>query len=217
MEISSLNQVAKQSAVKTEKTISKEEFLKLFTLQLKYQNPLNPMDNTEFTAQLAQFSSLEQLTNINSQIKNLVMYQNSLQNTLAAGLIGKEVGISGDEIRLAGSATGGFVLNTDTPSAKISIYDLNGRLLREDTMTYLRAGNNTYVWDGRDNAGTRMPDGSYRMKVEATDLQGRKTDAETLSYGTVTGIRFVNNTTRLVIGNGRDITMSDIYEIKGGI
>lgn len=217
MEISSLNQSVNQTPVKTGKTISKDEFLKLFTLQLKYQNPLNPMDNAEFTAQLAQFSSLEQLTNINSQFKNLLLYQNSLQNTLAANLIGKEVGISGDEIHLRGSAEAGFVINSDAPAAKISIYDLNGRLVREDSMANLRAGYNSYSWDGRDLAGDRMPDGNYRMEVEATDLQGKKMNAETMTYGNVTGIRFVNNTTRLVINNSRDITMSDIYEIKGGI
>jgi flagellar basal-body rod modification protein FlgD len=80
-----------------QKIMSKDDFLKLFVMQLRYQNPLNPMDNTEFTAQLAQFSSLEQLQNMNTQMNNLVLSQSSLQNTMLSDLIGKKVKISGNE------------------------------------------------------------------------------------------------------------------------
>jgi len=85
--------------------MSKDEFLRLFVTQMQYQNPLNPMDNTDFTAQLAQFSSLEQLTNINSQLTDMLSYQNSLHNTLTTSLIGKNVKFSGDE-EGAGTVTG---------------------------------------------------------------------------------------------------------------
>ena len=73
-------------------TVTKDEFLKLFVTQLKNQDPLNPMDSAGFTAQLAQFSSLEQLTNLNDGMKSLLLSQNSLQNALSANLIGKQVG-----------------------------------------------------------------------------------------------------------------------------
>ncbi len=72
-------------------TLSKDDFLKLFTLQLKYQNPLKPMDSTEFTAQLAQFSSLEQLYNMNNGLQDLLAYQGSMNNGIIAGLLGKSV------------------------------------------------------------------------------------------------------------------------------
>lgn len=85
--------------------MSKDEFLRLFVTQMQYQNPLNPMDNTDFTAQLAQFSSLEQLTNINSQLTDMLSYQNSLHNTLTTSLIGKNVKFSGEE-EGAGTVTG---------------------------------------------------------------------------------------------------------------
>jgi flagellar basal-body rod modification protein FlgD len=73
------------------KSLGKDEFLRLFVTQLRAQNPLNPMDATGFTAQLAQFSSLEQLTNLGTQMGQLVQFQGSLQNTLTAGLIGKRI------------------------------------------------------------------------------------------------------------------------------
>jgi len=83
--------------VSPQKILSKDDFLKLFTMQLRYQNPLNPMDNTEFTAQLAQFSTLEQLQNMNTQISDLLLSQNSLQNMMTSNLIGKQVKISSNE------------------------------------------------------------------------------------------------------------------------
>ena len=81
----------------SQKTVGKDEFLRLFVTQLKFQDPLSPMDSTGFTTQLAQFSSLEQLTNINGGITSLLAYQNSQQNASAANLIGKQVGFRGKD------------------------------------------------------------------------------------------------------------------------
>jgi flagellar basal-body rod modification protein FlgD len=86
------------AATAPKKELGKEEFLQLFTMQLKAQNPLKPMDSTEFTSQMAQFSSLEQLTNINTNLNNLLLFQNSLQNVSATGMIGKRVALANDEI-----------------------------------------------------------------------------------------------------------------------
>ncbi len=80
-----------------QKTVGKDEFLRLFVTQLKFQDPLNPMDSAGFTTQLAQFSSLEQLTNLNDGMKSLLLSQNSLQNSLSANLIGKQVGFQGKD------------------------------------------------------------------------------------------------------------------------
>ncbi len=99
----------------TQKTLGQDDFLKLFVTQMKYQNPLNPMDSTEFTAQLAQFSSLEQLTNISSQLKDLTVYQNSLNNTLTTSFIGRKVKFTGDgQTAAEGTVTGISFENNDT-------------------------------------------------------------------------------------------------------
>jgi len=101
MVVTALNNAAaaSSSALRAvpQKTVGKDEFLKLFVTQLKNQDPLNPMDSAGFTAQLAQFSSLEQLTNLNDGMKSLLLSQNSLQNALSANLIGKQVGFQGQD------------------------------------------------------------------------------------------------------------------------
>ena len=81
----------------THNLLGKDDFLKLFVKQMQYQNPLNPMDNTEFASQLAQFSSLEQLTNISTQMNDLLIFQNSLHNTLTASFIGRNVKYGGEQ------------------------------------------------------------------------------------------------------------------------
>lgn len=119
-------------AAAPKKELGKDEFLKLFTTQLQAQNPLKPMDSSEFTAQLAQFSSLEQLYNINSQLNGMLMTQQSLQNTLAADLIGKGVTLF--------DGTTGIV-------SAIS-YDQAGALLVLDNGTQARLGDITQIQGG---------------------------------------------------------------------
>ncbi len=80
-----------------DRSMGKDDFLRLFTAQLKAQNPLNPMDSAEFTAQLAQFSQLEQLANMNTQLTNMLLFQSSAQNMLTADLIGKQVKLADGE------------------------------------------------------------------------------------------------------------------------
>jgi flagellar basal-body rod modification protein FlgD len=101
MNVTALNNATAASSspplAAAQKTVSKDEFLRLFVTQLKFQDPLNPMDSAGFTTQLAQFSSLEQLTNLNDGMKSLLLTQNSLQNAFSANLIGKQVGFQGKD------------------------------------------------------------------------------------------------------------------------
>ncbi|OGW55957.1 MAG: hypothetical protein A2Y81_05170 [Nitrospirae bacterium RBG_13_43_8] len=200
----------------TIKTLGKDDFLKLFVTQLRYQNPLNPLDNNEFTAQLAQFSSLEQLSNMNSQLHDLLLFQNSLQNTLTSNLIGKQVKILGNEIYLKETGEISYTPQEDVSKVKISFYDSGGKLVREVNLGQQTAGEKSYVWDGTDNSGSRVPEGHYQVKVEAFDDSGNPVNVSTAVYGTVTGITFDNNITYLIINDSLKIQLSEIQEIKGG-
>lgn len=96
-----------------QKTLGKDDFLRLFVTQMQHQDPLNPTDSAEFTAQLAQFSSLEQLTNINGRLEDLSMYQNSLHNTLTTTLIGRKVTYVGAEDNPAQGTVTGVTFEND--------------------------------------------------------------------------------------------------------
>jgi len=199
-----------------EKTLGKDDFLKLFVTQLRAQNPLNPMNNTEFTAQLAQFSSLEQLNNISMQLHDLLLYQNSLQNTLSNTLIGRKVKISGNEVYLKDNAEISYALQEDVSKVKISVYSSSGELVKEVNLGQQTSGEKNYVWDGTDNSGNHLPEGHYQIKVEALNDSGTPVNVSTMVYGTVTGITFDNNITYLIVNNTLKIQLNEIKEIQGG-
>ncbi|MEW6417089.1 MAG: FlgD immunoglobulin-like domain containing protein [Nitrospirota bacterium] len=200
--------------ISTGQTLGKDDFLTLFITQLRYQDPLDPLDSTEFTSQLAQFSSLEQLTNINEQMDNLMLFQNSLQNTLTTSLIGRKVKFDGEEIYLKDNAEINYTLSEDASEVKISISDSSGNIVREVNLGTQTAGNKNYVWDGKDSNGATLPEGKYTIKVEAYDADGNPVEATTSIWGTVTGVTFEDNITYLIIDGMTKIQLSDIKEIS---
>ncbi len=198
------------------KTLGKEDFLRLLTAQMKAQNPLNPMDSTGFTAQLAQFSSLEQLTNISSELTSMAQSQSALQSTLATDLIGKRVQVAGNTITLNGEADLTYMLGSASSKTTISIYDANGNLVRTASVGQAGAGEQTYHWDGRDANGNAMPAGQYTYAVAAVDSADRTVQSQPLTTGTIPGVSFDTNTTYLIVDGNREVKLGDIHEILGG-
>jgi flagellar basal-body rod modification protein FlgD len=214
MEIAQLtSSAAAASDAAPKKTLGKDEFLKLLTMQLRYQNPLNPMNNTEFTSQLAQLSSLEALNHMVKQMSDMLLYQNSIQNTLTLNLIGKNVKFSGNQVALKDKGEISYNLAANASKVTISVYDSSGKLIRKIEAGQQNAGANNYVWDGKDSSGNKMPDGSYTYKVEAADASGKPVEVATTSRGQVTGVAFENNTTYIVIDGKIKLKLNEILEI----
>ncbi len=104
--------------------MGKDDFLKMMIAQLKHQDPLNPMDGTAFTAQLAQFSSLEQLQNLNTQMTSFTQQQQALGNSQAVNFIGKQVLAKGNTVSVDGNpVTLGYDLAGDAVSGQVQVYD----------------------------------------------------------------------------------------------
>ena len=124
------------SAGTSKSALGKDDFLKLMLMQLKYQDPMSPMDSSQYSAQLAQFSSLEQLSNMNSLLEMSVnanfQLTQAVSNTMTAALIGKEVKLTGNEITYNGQeSTGlGYNLSGEANSVEIKIYNETGTLIR---------------------------------------------------------------------------------------
>ncbi len=196
------------------KTLGKYDFLKLLVKQLAHQDPLNPMDSTEFTSQLAQFSSLEQLNNVNSTLSEILAFQHSLQNAMVTNLIGKVVRISGNTIYLSDKADISYALSNDAASVKVSIFDKSGSLVRSEEIGPQAAGNNSYVWDGKDTFGNQMSEGSYTFEIEAQDSSGNPVQALTNTSGTVTGVAFEDGITYLVLDKYMMVNLSEILSVE---
>jgi flagellar basal-body rod modification protein FlgD len=197
------------------KNLGKDDFLKLFVTQLRAQDPLKPMDSSEFTSQLAQFSSLEQLTNINTGLTNMLAYQNSMQNTMAVSLIGQKVKVSGNSVTLNGQADIRYSLPADAAKVAISIYDKSGALVKQQEVSAQTSGEHGFIWDGKDKNGAACAPGGYTFAIDAVDGAGQALSATTLTYGTVTGVSFENNVTYLSIDGTTKVTLGDIQAIGG--
>jgi len=142
-------------------------FLTLFTTQLQNQNPLDPMQNEAFVAQLAQFSQLEATTKMADSLKTLVSSMSGDRMSSASSLIGKSVAVSDGKAIKSGKAVEGTVtLANDVDGITLKVYSSNGTLVRTGQVGAQKKGDFPFSWDGNDADGNPVADGTYR--IEAT-------------------------------------------------
>lgn len=195
--------------------LDKDDFLKLLVTQLEAQDPLNPLESTEFTAQLAQFSSLEQLYTINDNMEHLQLYQAAVNNVQAVSLIGKTVKVQGNSIDLKDGVSSAihFELAADAASVFVNIYDPYGGLAKTIEAGPLNAGEQTLDWDTTDHRGDQMADGDYTFEVFAVDAGKQIVETTALFTGTVTDVVFKDGTAWLLAGN-REIPMGNVLQVS---
>lgn len=203
----------------TDKTsMGKEDFLKLMLAQLQNQDPLNPMEGTEFASQLAEFTSLEQLINLNDAMDTSInadyFLSQSINNTLAATLIGKEVKLDGSSFKNDGdeNVTLGYNLSNKANSVTVKIYNEAGVLVKTIENAPKNSGDNKLIWDFTDNEGNSVPEGNYTFKVEAADAESNPISNSTFVLGKIEGVKYTSEGTMLVV-NGAEYYISDILEI----
>jgi flagellar basal-body rod modification protein FlgD len=199
--------------------MGKDDFLKMMIAQLKNQNPLDPMDGTQYASQLAQFTQLEQLQNLNSSMTesinaNYTLTQ-SINNTMMATLIGKDVKIDGENIVVDGqeSISLGYNLASEAESAEINIYNSKGALVKTIPDISTAQGDNKLSWDLTDNNGKTVSSGDYTFEVAATNNSGDEMTVDVFKFGTIDGIRFGTSGTTIVV-DGAEYSISDITEIS---
>ncbi len=195
--------------------LGKEDFLRLLTTQLSNQDPLNPMDNTAFVSQMAEFSGLEQMMNMSESISQLAVAQAVGNGTQMVGLIGKEVAYTGDTVayQAPGDQSVGLQLDAPADTVTVTVYDAQGNLVKTiDKDGPLEAGDNELVWDGTDNNGNPVESGDYSFKVSAHDADGERVGAHLRLRGTVTGVTYASGFPELLIGNQK-IPVGQIIEV----
>jgi flagellar basal-body rod modification protein FlgD len=217
MSVVGLNKVGTQAA-QTHKSktssMGKDDFLHLLVSQLQNQDPLSPMDSTGFTAQLAQFSSLEELQNINDTLGNVGNSQTILTNSQAVDYIGKKIQAVGDTLRLNDdeTATVEFNLDQDAAGVYVKIYNPYGEFVQDLEAGAMSGGRQSLDWDGMDYQNQRAPSGAYRFEVTAMDAEGNTRPVKTFTNGTVFGV-FYKNGSAYLLTHDQEISLGDVVQV----
>jgi flagellar basal-body rod modification protein FlgD len=193
---------------------TQDRFLKLLVTQMKNQDPLNPMDNAQVTSQMAQLSTVSGIDKLNTTLQALsssMMSSQSMQ--AAASMIGHGVLVPGNGVDLSnGAAYGGVDLTQSVDKLDVSIYDQSGALVRNISLGSQPVGLVNWQWDGRNEAGTKVADGSYTFTVNAVQ-SGKAVDTTALQFGMVNSVTQDKAGLALSVGQLDGIAMSDVRQI----
>jgi flagellar basal-body rod modification protein FlgD len=192
--------------------MGKDEFMKLLTFQLQNQDPMNPMDQSKFTGELAQFSQLEQLTNLNKKFDENNKTQGIQDKFYAASFVGKKVVTTGSSLDLKESGDAGDVLfKLDAPASKVlvRILDSKNNIAGEIWRDGLSQGSHQVTWDGIALDGTPAVKGKYTVQVKAWDDMGQDVGARTEATGIVQSVTFDQGEPVLTV-NGQKVYLRDV-------
>ncbi|TVM15936.1 flagellar hook capping protein [Oceanidesulfovibrio indonesiensis] len=195
--------------------LSDDDFLTLFIAQLENQDPLNPMENTDMLAQLAQFSTVEQLTSMNQSIKTLVQQSNAQIINSAVSYIGMDVVAEGNTVSVSESVVSPlyYSLPEDADQAMAYIYNESGNIVDSVMLSELKAGDHTFQWDGLSSNGEQVPSGNYSVGIVAIDDLGDLISVSTLCQGNVVGMASQNGSTVFQLDDGRYVDMMSISQV----
>jgi flagellar basal-body rod modification protein FlgD len=189
-----------------------DTFLQLLTTQLQNQDPLNPMDSNQFTQQLVEFSQVEQQIDTNTNLQTLISQGQNQSGAYATGYLGKAVTVTGGQGALTnGQAQWTYNLATAATSTTLSVTNANGQVVYTGSGE-TAAGNNTFSWNGEDNNGNQLPDGTYSLAVSASNAATAVTTTVSTT-GTVSEVDMSNGSPQLMIGS-MQVPLSSIGAVQ---
>jgi flagellar basal-body rod modification protein FlgD len=206
----------KDAAKKTKEEMGKQEFLTLFTAQLQNQTPLEPVKNEAFVAQLAQFSQLEALTNMQGSLDKFVTSMSGERMLNSASLIGKKVSVADTPTQLntGGDISGNIDLPMGASGVQVSVLDAQGRLVQELIAGPQMPGSMPIVWDGKDATSKPAPPGLYRLSAAAVvNGQTSKVPVNTLSTVRAIATNPADGSVRVEVDGGKTMLLSDVKRV----
>ena len=206
----------KEAAKKTKEDMGKQEFLTLFTAQLQNQNPLEPVKNEAFVAQLAQFSQLEALTNMQGSLDKFVTSMSGERMLGSASLIGKKVAVTDTPTQLTkgGTIDGSIDLPMGASGIQVSVFDSQGRLVQELIAGPQLPGTTPISWNGKDAAENPVPSGLYRMTANAV-VNGKNVPVPVSTLSTVRAISRnpADGSVSVEVDGGKTMLLTDVKRV----
>ena len=199
------------------KALGQEAFLKLLVAQLQNQDPLNPQENYEFVAQLAQFSSLEQSIGINDRLDALALQNQGMQNSQIVSLVGKQATVKGDIVTLSGQGASvpiSFTLDDAADEATVTIRDGAGRTVRTIPVSARAAGTVSVQWNGQSDSGNPQPAGPYQVTVTASKAGGAPVSLTQQTTGLIDSVSFDRGFPVIHLNNGVTAPVGDLLSVS---
>jgi flagellar basal-body rod modification protein FlgD len=196
--------------------LGQTEFLELMMAQLEFQDPMKPMDNGEFLGQMAQFSTVTGIEGMQKSIDELSAAYSSSQTLQSTQLVGQEVLIENNSLKLLeeGKASGSFELDVSSGEVQLDVLNSAGAIVRQMSMGQFPAGRHSFSWDGTNEAGQRAPEGDYTMSITAEQGDGT-ISARVLTSRVIDSVEFGNGSqTTLNTRQGDVLTLPDIRQIR---
>ena len=211
-ELGSASNNAASAATAASGVLGKDDFLELLVVQLQNQDPLNPLDDKEFIAQLAQFSSLEQMTNVAAGIESLTATVARQDSLSAVSYIGKDVVAEGNTVSKldSGITPVYFTLGEAAATVSVNVYDQNNNIVQTQTLNSMQAGEYTFSWDGLDYNGREAGNGQYKVYFAAVDGNDKAVLVDTEVVGTISGVSKTADGISFRLSDGRTVGFDDI-------
>lgn len=195
--------------------LGRDEFLELLIAQLEWQDPLEPVENSEMVAQLAEFSSLEQMENMNAQMENLTAQMATQISMSATSYLGQEVEAAGSAMSKDGDeiSTVSYTLSEDAATVYAHVINEAGEIVESVELGAQEAGEYTFSWDGEDAGGNEAEDGQYAIAFVAENEHGESFYVTTQVSGTVTSVYQENGNTMLGLSDGRSVNLLNVGKV----
>ncbi|MDD4933988.1 MAG: flagellar hook capping FlgD N-terminal domain-containing protein [Methylacidiphilaceae bacterium] len=205
----------KRDVGKKRNELGKDDFMRLMSAQLKYQDPVSPMKNEQMAAQLAQFSALEQMMNVNNNLEKMTAGQKPSEHMIAASLIGKRVTTDSTHFQLekGGTPELAFELPADAANVTVAMVTARGEVVREIELGEMQKGAQSVRWDGKNSKAQEQPLGEYSYKVSAADKDGKPIEIKTDNTGLVSGVTFEGGKSLLLV-DGKKIAIEGVGRIE---
>jgi flagellar basal-body rod modification protein FlgD len=197
------------------KPMDKEAFLKLLVAQIKNQDPMKPMEGTEFVSQLSQFAMVEQAISQSTQLGNVSTQLGGIANNDATALVGKSVTVRGKSMAFdgVGATTSAVTLGGSAAKVTAEIIDSKGKTVRTLELGARAQGVVTVTWDGKDQSGQPATKGNYTLRVNATNDSGVAVQATQDVVGNVVKVNFDKGYPELTLDSGATCPISDLVAV----
>ena len=199
-------------------SLDKDDFLTLLMVQLQYQDPLDPADNTEFIAQLAQFSSLEQMTTLNENFTEMLETNDTIatavSNSMIVGSFGEYATIETSQFVYDGDddALISVIFDDDVATGTLILYDEDGEAVDVRSLGAFEAGQHTFSWDGVNILGEQVEAGIYSISIEAYNSSEEAVSVTTLYSGVIDGVAY-DDGELIVDVDGIMVSFDDVWSI----